>query len=156
MLPFMIVDKLPLSTHFCVQIPGFYLCCCALRYLLHLSLVCPFFRLEYYILPLSVLSPKTFLTRDFHTARSYANNTEPNAVGHVKTAIVTDVQFETVDLPPILNALEVQDFLNGHLVLEVSSHLGENSIRIIAWTVPSSCLRTDERAPGARAHVTLT
>jgi hypothetical protein len=113
-----------------------------------------FFRLEYYILRLSVLSPKTFLTRNFHAACSYA--TEPNAIGHVKTVIVTDVQFETDDLPPILNALEVQDFLNGHLVLEVASHLGENSIRIIAWTVPGSCLRTDERAPGARAHVTLT
>ena len=36
------------------------------------------------------------------------------------------------DLPPILNALEVQDFRGGRLVLEVASHLGENSVRTIA------------------------
>ncbi|KAH9050587.1 ATP synthase F1 beta subunit [Lactarius hengduanensis] len=66
-------------------------------------------------------------------ARSYA--TESKApVGHVKTVIgaVVDVQFETDDLPPILNALEVQDFRGGRLVLEVASHLGENSVRTIA------------------------
>lgn len=52
----------------------------------------------------------------------------------MKTVIgaVVDVQFETDDLPPILNALEVQDFSGGRLVLEVASHLGENSVRTIA------------------------
>ncbi len=35
-------------------------------------------------------------------------------------------------MPPILNALEVQDFRGGRLVLEVASHLGENSVRTIA------------------------
>ena len=66
-------------------------------------------------------------------ARSYA--TESKApVGRVKTVIgaVVDVQFETDDLPPILNALEVQDFRGGRLVLEVASHLGESSVRTIA------------------------
>jgi F-type H+-transporting ATPase subunit beta len=43
-----------------------------------------------------------------------------------------DVQFETENLPPILNALEVQDFHGGRLVLEVAAHLGENSVRTIA------------------------
>ncbi|KAJ3527056.1 hypothetical protein NM688_g8179 [Phlebia brevispora] len=52
----------------------------------------------------------------------------------VKTVIgaVVDVQFETENLPPILNALEVQDFHGGRLVLEVAAHLGENSVRTIA------------------------
>ena len=52
----------------------------------------------------------------------------------MKTVIgaVVDVQFETEDLPPILNALEVQDFQSGRLVLEVAAHLGENSVRTIA------------------------
>ena len=52
----------------------------------------------------------------------------------MKTVIgaVVDVQFETDNLPPILNALEVQDFSGGRLVLEVASHLGENSVRTIA------------------------
>jgi F-type H+-transporting ATPase subunit beta len=43
-----------------------------------------------------------------------------------------DVQFETENLPPILNALEVQDFAGGRLVLEIASHLGENTVRTIA------------------------
>ncbi|KIY47709.1 ATP synthase F1, beta subunit [Fistulina hepatica ATCC 64428] len=56
------------------------------------------------------------------------------AVGTVKTVIgaVVDVQFDTDNLPPIINALEVQDFHGGRLVLEVASHLGENSVRTIA------------------------
>src|SRR6266849_4823491 len=45
---------------------------------------------------------------------------------------VVDVQFNMEDLPPILNALEVQDFCGGCLVLEVTSHLGKNSVRTIA------------------------
>jgi F0F1-type ATP synthase beta subunit len=41
-----------------------------------------------------------------------------------------DVQFEGA-LPPILNALEVQDVEN-RLVLEVAQHLGGNNVRTIA------------------------
>ena len=41
------------------------------------------------------------------------------------------VQFDSDDLPPILNALEVQGF-EHRLVLEVSMHLGENTVRTIA------------------------
>ena len=43
---------------------------------------------------------------------------------------VVDVQFED-DLPPILNALEVQDF-SHRLVLEVAQHLGDSKVRTIA------------------------
>lgn len=66
-------------------------------------------------------------------ARTYATEAKAQ-VGVVKTVIgaVVDVQFDTEDLPPILNALEVQDFHGGRLVLEVASHLGENSVRTIA------------------------
>ena len=66
-------------------------------------------------------------------ARSYATEAK-GAVGSVKTVIgaVVDVQFDTDNLPPILNALEVVDFSGGRLVLEVASHLGENSVRTIA------------------------
>ncbi|GJJ12529.1 atp2, beta subunit of the F1 sector ofmitochondrial F1F0 ATP synthase [Clathrus columnatus] len=67
-------------------------------------------------------------------ARTYATEATKNQVGTVKTVIgaVVDVQFENENLPPILNALEVQDFHGGRLVLEVASHLGENSVRTIA------------------------
>merc|ERR1712002_776963 len=43
---------------------------------------------------------------------------------------VVDVQFDG-DLPPILNALEVQD-RDTRLVLEVAQHLGESAVRTIA------------------------
>lgn len=66
-------------------------------------------------------------------ARTYATEAKSSA-GQVKTVIgaVVDVQFESDNLPPILNALEVQDFNGGRLVLEVAAHLGENSVRTIA------------------------
>ena len=41
-----------------------------------------------------------------------------------------DVQFEG-NLPPILNALEVED-CDHRLVLEVAQHLGGNNVRTIA------------------------
>ena len=43
---------------------------------------------------------------------------------------VVDVQFED-SLPPILNALEVQD-AGIRLVLEVAQHLGDSKVRTIA------------------------
>ena len=43
---------------------------------------------------------------------------------------VVDVQFDDA-LPPILNALEVQN-RTPRLVLEVAQHLGENTVRTIA------------------------
>merc|ERR1711988_1176287 len=58
-------------------------------------------------------------------ARSVSN-------GRIQTVIgaVVDVQFDG-ELPPILNALEVQDH-NIRVVLEVAQHLGENTVRTIA------------------------
>jgi len=84
-------------------------------------------------------------------ARAYA--TEAKASGKVKTVIgaVVDVQFDTDNLPPILNALEVKDFRGGRLVLEVASHLGENSVRTIAMDGTEGLVRghqvTDTGSP---------
>ncbi|ODQ50167.1 ATP synthase F1, beta subunit [Saitoella complicata NRRL Y-17804] len=63
-----------------------------------------------------------------------ATETKAVSAGKVKTIIgaVVDVQFDSESLPPILNALEVQDFQGGRLVLEVAQHLGENTVRTIA------------------------
>jgi len=64
--------------------------------------------------------------------RWFADAEQPKIVGKVAQVIgaVVDVQFEGA-LPPILNALEVQDF-DVRLVLEVAQHLGENMVRTIA------------------------
>ena len=49
----------------------------------------------------------------------------PTPTGSIRSVIgaVVDVQFEGGNLPPILNALEVQDN-ETRLVLEVAQHLG--------------------------------
>ena len=52
---------------------------------------------------------------------------------------VVDVKFEE-DLPPILNALEVDN--NGtRLVLEIAQHLGENTVRCIAMDATEGLVR---------------
>jgi len=58
--------------------------------------------------------------------------TKGGAVGKVVAVIgaVVDVQFED-ELPPILNALEVEN-RSPRLILEVAQHLGENTVRTIA------------------------
>jgi F-type H+-transporting ATPase subunit beta len=65
-------------------------------------------------------------------ARSYAAAAAA-AKGKVVSVIgaVVDVQFEEGALPPILNALEVENH-DIRLVLEVAQHLGENTVRTIA------------------------
>ena len=65
--------------------------------------------------------------------RSYAKAAAAKqAQGRVVAVIgaVVDVQFDD-ELPPILNALEVQN-RSPRLVLEVAQHLGENTVRTIA------------------------
>jgi len=70
--------------------------------------------------------PAAPLQRAFAAERAFS-------VGRVSQVIgaVVDVQFDEA-LPPILNALEVQDLEEGRLVLEVAQHLGENTVRTIA------------------------
>ncbi|PVZ97021.1 hypothetical protein BB558_007036, partial [Smittium angustum] len=65
--------------------------------------------------------------------RGYAAEASNKVVGKIRTVIgaVVDVQFEQDNLPPILNALEVPG-MKSRLVLEVSQHLGENTVRTIA------------------------
>jgi len=53
-----------------------------------------------------------------------------------------DVQFEG-NLPPILNALEVQG-VNNRLVLEVAQHLGGNNVRTIALDSTEGLVRGQE------------
>ncbi|KAL9537311.1 atp2, beta subunit of the F1 sector of mitochondrial F1F0 ATP synthase, partial [Mucor bainieri] len=63
-----------------------------------------------------------------------AYTTQAASAGQIRSVIgaVVDVQFEQDNLPAILNALEVKDHSGGRLVLEVSQHLGENTVRTIA------------------------
>ena len=62
-------------------------------------------------------------------------------VGKISQVIgaVVDVQFEG-NLPPILNALEVQD-VDHRLVLEVAQHLGGNNVRTIALDSTEGLIR---------------
>ena len=64
--------------------------------------------------------------------RSFCVEATPVLQGKVSQVIgaVVDVQFED-SLPPILNALEVQD-AGIRLVLEVAQHLGDSKVRTIA------------------------
>ncbi|XP_020294575.1 ATP synthase subunit beta, mitochondrial [Pseudomyrmex gracilis] len=68
--------------------------------------------------------------------RDYAAKTAATSKGGAQGKVVAvigavvDVQFEDA-LPPILNALEVQN-RTPRLVLEVAQHLGENTVRTIA------------------------
>ncbi|BEI85157.1 hypothetical protein CcaverHIS002_0505580 [Cutaneotrichosporon cavernicola] len=77
--------------------------------------------------------------KEVQATRAYATPAG-GQTGTIKTIIgaVVDVHFESDDLPPILNALDVQfkegqpKPEGGRLVLEVSQHLGENTVRCIA------------------------
>ena len=66
------------------------------------------------------------------------------SVGKISQVIgaVVDVQFEG-NLPPILNALEVQGVSN-RLVLEVAQHLGGNNVRTIALDSTEGLVRGQE------------
>ena len=68
------------------------------------------------------------------------------ASGKVSQVIgaVVDVQFEG-NLPPILNALEVQG-VDYRLVLEVAQHLGGNNVRAIALDSTEGLVRCQEVA----------
>jgi len=74
---------------------------------------------------------KAQLISTLYNVRTYA--TEKTGAGRIRSVIgaVVDVQFDQDALPPILNALEVQNH-STRLVLEVSQHLGENTVRCIA------------------------
>ncbi|KAJ8024917.1 ATP synthase subunit beta, mitochondrial [Holothuria leucospilota] len=77
-----------------------------------------------------------------YAAEAQAQKTGP--VGRVVSVIgaVVDVQFDD-ELPPILNALEVQG-RKTRLVLEVAQHLGENTVRTIAMDGTEGLIRGNE------------
>ncbi len=59
------------------------------------------------------------------------------------TGAVVDVQFDSADLPAILNALETQN-QGQRLVLEIAQHLGENTVRTIAMDSTEGLVRGQE------------
>lgn len=83
--------------------------------------------------------------RMFSSISTAATGSDRRA-GTVKSVIgaVVDVQFEQGELPLILNALEVQNHVGGRLVLEVSQHLGENTVRTIAMDGTEGLVRGQE------------
>ncbi|MDW7681127.1 MAG: F0F1 ATP synthase subunit beta, partial [bacterium] len=54
---------------------------------------------------------------------------------------VVDVRFDDVELPPILNALEIIKQDDTRLVLEVQQHLGERTVRCIAMDSTDGLMR---------------
>jgi F0F1-type ATP synthase beta subunit len=74
-------------------------------------------------------------------SESFCTATAGKGVGKISQVIgaVVDVQFEG-DLPPILNALEVQGTPN-RLVLEVAQHLGGKNVRTIALDSTEGLIR---------------
>ena len=107
---------------------------------------------------LSEISLTTSASFTVPQTRSYATASNLQT-GSIKTVIgaVVDVHFETENLPPILNALDVQFTegqtkpAGGRLVLEVAQHLGENTVRCIAMDGTDGLVRgqkvTDTGAP---------
>merc|ERR1719465_296603 len=75
----------------------------------------------------------SFARRNFADAAPVAGK-----ISQVIGAVV-DVKFDGV-LPPILNALEVQDH-EVRVVLEVAQHLGENTVRTIAMDATDGLVR---------------
>lgn len=73
--------------------------------------------------------------------RAFSSQVASGKISQVIGAVV-DVQFEG-NLPPILNALEVQGVEN-RLVLEVAQHLGGNNVRTIALDSTEGLVRGQE------------
>ncbi len=76
------------------------------------------------------------------TSKAVAKPTATGATGVVTQVIsaVVDVKFDHGELPAILNALESE--VNGkRLVLEVSQHLGDNTVRTIAMDATEGLVR---------------
>jgi len=80
---------------------------------------------------------------------SSAENTgAPGRVGKVLTVVgpVVDVEFPTQDLPPIYQALRIQDdaVLSSqkiNIVVEVAQHLGENRVRCVSMQTTDGLVR---------------
>ncbi|MCK5862272.1 MAG: F0F1 ATP synthase subunit beta [Candidatus Hydrogenedentes bacterium] len=64
-------------------------------------------------------------------------------VGRVTQVIgpVVDVKFDSGELPPIYNALEIDRGEQGILICEVAQHLGENAVRTVAMESTDGLVR---------------
>ena len=55
---------------------------------------------------------------------------------------VVDIRFPTEDLPPIYNAIKVDDEAAGiHLTLEIAQHLGDNAVRTVSMSSTDGLVR---------------
>jgi F-type H+-transporting ATPase subunit beta len=53
-----------------------------------------------------------------------------------------DIRFPTEDLPPIYNAIKIDDEAAGiHLTLEIAQHLGDNSVRTVSMSSTDGLVR---------------
>ena len=57
---------------------------------------------------------------------------------------VVDVDFNKGEIPPVLNALYIEQEENNRLYLEVAQHLGENRVRTIAMDSTDGLVRNTE------------
>jgi len=87
---------------------------------------------------LSSVVVKAPAARSFHaSAATLANGKITQVIG-----AVVDVQFDSGELPKILNALEVDRTKDEpRLVLEVAQHLGENTVRCISMEATEGLVR---------------
>ena len=55
---------------------------------------------------------------------------------------VVDIRFPTEDLPPIYNAIKIDDDAAGiHLTLEIEQHLGDNMVRTVSMSSTDGLVR---------------
>ena len=54
---------------------------------------------------------------------------------------VVDVKFDSGELPPVYNALEIDRGEQGTLICEVAQHLGENAVRTVAMDSTDGLVR---------------
>ncbi|SCU85618.1 LAFA_0D16732g1_1 [Lachancea sp. 'fantastica'] len=89
--------------------------------------------------------PRLYAARRAGVSAVRALATQASAAGKVRAVIgaIVDVQFEQGNLPEILNALEIET-KQGKLVLEVSQHLGENTVRTIAMDGTEGLVRGEK------------
>ncbi|XP_003383663.1 PREDICTED: ATP synthase subunit beta, mitochondrial [Amphimedon queenslandica] len=93
------------------------------------------------ILPVRTAAPSLSQFHRRYSATPAATATKTGAKGKIVAVIgaVVDVQFEE-GLPPILNALEVEN-RSPRLILEVAQHLGENVVRTVAMDGTEGLIR---------------
>jgi F-type H+-transporting ATPase subunit beta len=79
----------------------------------------------------------------FKEVREPSFTKDGKLVGHISQVIgaVIDVHFDSDDLPPVLDALEVEGAPCGRLVLEVAQHLGGGNVRCIAMDETEGLIR---------------